>query len=565
MLLDDSPAATQDWIETFLTVPTPQGAVVEFKLFPQQKQMLADQTGRDITVKGRQTRASSLFLARNLRRMTNSFGLKCLVGTNSDQNTAMFRDRIRHHLRDLDRAGLHYDIVLDNKDEIVIGKEMQNRFVFASGEERTTGRSYSAHIVHLSEVAFWRPETASELIGSIIPAVPGPPAGWFDMESTPNGAEGIFYEYAHDAEGTDPLQGWQVHLYPWHMEPRYAGGIDASCDLRLSRDVFDQLVREFSPDPREQYLIEAFGLTVGQILWRRWRARELERTGVPFLQEYVEDLQSCWITGEQNYFTSPDGSDHLSYYRDQCIEPFKKMVELPFKNSNVSFHGPNLHIWELPAPGVKYVAYCDLAEGGTGRDHDFSVCQVVNAQSRHHAASLRLKCAPSEFGAMACAVAQYYNNATLGGERGNYGSAALDRIKELGYGNVYYHVDYEKNSKPTPWIYPNQQHRDEILRVLREAVFDHSVLTRDKVTVSEMGTFDWHKVGFQRQGYKAKARKRRHDDCVIGLAGALFVGQRVYRAPAPRNPNEPEEVVVGRHGVVMSRGNRAGQRPYLMR
>lgn len=529
--------------------------------------MLFEQTGRDITVKGRQTRASSLILARNLRRMTNSFGLKCLVGTDSDQNTAMFRDRIRHHIQDLARAGLEYEIVLDNKDEIVIGKEMQNRYIFASGEQRVAGRSFSAQVVHLSEVAFWRPETAGELIGAITPAVPGPPHGWFDMESTPNGAEGVFYEYAKDAEGNDLLGGWAVHFYPWHIEPRYRVGTDEACDIQTTQEIYDQLVRDFEPDGTERNLMEEFGLTVGHILWRRSRARELQKTGVPFLQEYIESLDSCWITGEENYFASPDGVDHLSYYRNQCVEPSEKRDALTFKGATIPFHGSNLHIWERPDPRSQYVGFADLAEGGTGRDHDFSTFIVVNAMTLHHAATLRLKCAPSEFGAMCCAVAQHYNTARLAGERGNYGSSALERIQDLGYQNVYYHYDPASSSTNLkPWIFPTQPIRNEILRALREAVFERTVLTRDKVTVGEMGTFDWHKVAMTKTGFKARARKRRHDDCVISLAGAVYVARKIFsQAVRRRHEDEPEEIVLGQHGVVVQRGSLAGQRPYPMR
>lgn len=548
----------QAWIETFLTIESERGAVVPFKLYPQQVRMLEDHTGRDITVKGRQTRASSLLLARNLRRMTTSFGLKCLVITQNDQATQMFRARILHHIEDLNRAGLNYPIVEDNKNGIVIGKDMGNRYVFASAEERVTGRSYSAHIVHASEVAHWKPENAGALIGSIVPAVPGPPTGWFDMESTPNGAEGVFYEYAQDALSDDPLQGWALHFYPWWLEPRYKGGTEEDCDLRLDRETFEDLVRTFSPSHRETFLMEQDALSIEQILWRRWRERELNRTGVPFLQEYVEDIQSCFITGSENYFASPDGADHLAMYRAECRDPIARVDALPYRGADISFFGQNLSVWEYPHPGDTYVVFCDLAEGGTGTDHDFSAACVVNAMTRHHAATLRIKCAPSDFGAMVCALGQYYNQAWVAGERGNYGSAALDRIRALSYPKVYYHVDYgPTNKKPDAWIFPTQQHRDELLRCLREAVFDHSFATRDRIALAEMGTFDWQKVSAQKAGYKAKARRRRNDDLVIALAGALYVAQRIYRAPRARRPDEPENVVVGRHGVVIQRGNKA--------
>ena len=97
-----------------------------------------------------------------------------------------------------------------------------------------------------------------------------------------------------------------------------------------------------------------------------------------------------------------------------------------------------------------------------------------------------------------------------------------------------------------------------MLRTLREGVFDHSFLTRDKVAVSELGTFGWHKVSATKPGYKARAKKRKHDDMVIALAGALFVAKRVFRGPRQHkrgmDEGKGEELVIGAHGVVLSHG-----------
>lgn len=564
LLFDPSPEATIDWIETFLSVPTERGTVVPFRCYPQQKLMAMEQTGRDITVKGRQTRASSFILARNLRRMTTNFGLKCLVMTNKDEITAQFRARIEHHLNDLRSHGLDYPVVFRNKDELVIGKQMECRFMFASGEERVTGRGYSAHIVHASEVAWWKPESAGDLMGGIVPSVPGPPNGWMDLESTPNGAEGLFYEYAQDALSGDPLQSWRLHFYPWFLEPRYRAGTTEDCDFFLDREMLEDLLSSFTPDYREQSLMKEHDLDPEQILWRRWRKREMSKTGIPFEQEYVESITDCFITGSENFFVSPDGIDHISKYRMQCSDPIDRKEELQYRNSSISFYGPNLQIWEYPDPKAMYVGFCDLAEGGTSRDHDYSTMVVLNCLTRHHVATLRLKCAPSEFGAMACAVGQYYNWATIGGERGGYGSAALERIRDLTYPKVYYHLDYGSKKAAEPWIHPTQQHRDEILRVFREGVFEHSFHTRDKNLVLEMGTFDWQKVGATKATYKARARKRKHDDLVIAAAGAAFVSQRIFRFSAGRRNEEPEELIVGMNGLVMRRGPRTNK-PMWMR
>lgn len=557
LLFDQTPAATQRWIETLLTIPSPQGAIVDFNLFPQQVRMLEEHTGRDLTVKGRQTRASSLILAKDLRRMTTSFGLNALVMPNTDQVAEIFRDRIRHHIRDLKGHGLDYPIVSDSKDELVIGKEMQNRYIFASGEERNPGRAYAAQIIHLSETAHWPAHSVGKLLGGIEPSFPGPPAGWWDMESTPNGGEGLFYDYAQEAQDED--DPWTLHFYPWYMEPRYRAGPldDTTCDLRLPLAVLQKREREFSATKEEQVLLD-IGLDIRQILWRRWRERELRKTGVPFLQEYVESIEGCFITGEENYFTSPDGIDHLKYYRAQCADPTERLMALPYRDTKaVEFFGSNLHIWERPDPKSQYVGYMDLSEGGQSEKSDSSALVVLNAFTRHHAATLRLKSSPSEFATMACAVMQFYNTGLLGGERGGYGSAALERCIDLQYPNIYYHFDVAKN-KTEAWIYPTEKSRDELLRVFKEDVFERVFMTRDATLVREMGSFGWSKASGNSARLKALAKKQRHDDMVISASGANFIVARSGRYPTPvraqRAPQTAEEIVVGANGLVMRRG-----------
>lgn len=556
-----NPDRTDEWIETFLTIPSVEGPVVDFKLYPQQRRMLKEHTGRDITVKGRQTRASSLILARNLRRMTTSYGLKCLVIAQDDPTTALFRDRIEHHLNDLAAHGLKY-AYRSNKEGIEIEK-MGNRFVFGSGEQRVAGRAYSAQIAHISELAHWKPENAGRLLGGITPAVPGPPHGWFDIESTPNGAEGEFFDYSIEAiEKSDPLDRWEMHFYPWFLEPRYRAGVVGTldCDLHLAPAEFEQLVDAFIPTKHEERLLDEYDLKVEQIIWRRWRERDLMKTGVPFLQEYVEELETCFITGEDNFFSSPDGMDHLGYYKSQTADPALRLDQLPWRGADLTFYGPNLSIWERPDPKQQYVGFLDAAEGGHSRDSDFSAFVVENIFTGHHAATLRLKATPSEVGAMCCAVMAFYNMGLMAGERGSYGSAALERIRDLRYPNIYYHVDYDKPQKPPePWIYPTQQHRDEILRIFRESIFERTFLTRDRILVGEMGTFS--RVKMRSGQTKAQAKRRKHDDMVISAAGATFVSQRMRKFHVKQAKSEPQTLVVGGGGIVMSREDADARQP----
>lgn len=554
------PHRVQDWIETFLTIPNERGQIVKMKLYPQQRAMDKNHTGRDNTVKGRQTRASSFILARNTRRMTTDFGLNCFVMTQDDVTTKAFRYRIQHHLADLRRAGLDYKVKIDNDDEMVIDG-LENRFIWASAEQRVAGRAISIHIAHLSEAAHYKPENEGEIIGGILPAVPDPPYGWADFESTPRGAEGLFYEQVQDSRPIDPMSIWSTHLYPWWIEPRYTvDEWDAAVGLPSHfRELVAELRRTFIPKPDEEKLMRVHGLTVGQILWRRLKQRDMAKTTTPFLQEFVEDLESCFMATGESFFTGADGIDHLAYHRENRQAPIERREMLVYKNSPVSFHGPNLSIWELPVPGDTYAQHQDTSKGGTARDADPSVITVMHAVTRHVVARLTVKASPREIAAMGCALGQFYNMALYSGERDAWGAQALERVKELSYPNIYYHVDYNRRSLVVdPWIYPTAENRNMMLLKLREWVFDHSIVIKDAVTLSEMGAFTWQKSN-SRDTWKASGKKS-HDDHVLSLAGCCVASERAALQARRHAVAAAEPVMIGKFGQVI---RRSGDGPKL--
>jgi len=507
------PLYEKEWIETFLTIPNEFGQTVQFNLTAQQQQMTAFQTGRDITVKGRQTRASSKIMARNVRRMTTSFGLNCVVITQTDEMTQMFRARIKHHLEDLASANMPFDFVIDNDYELVIGGKMRNRFIWASAQQKAGKRGVqTAHIVHASEVAHWPANVADNIIGGLLPACPPPPYGQFDIESTPNGADGLFFNYTMDARPFNPMSEWTVNMFPWWLELTY------NIELYRESGLYDieDLVSNFQPTDAERKLIDEHKLTPKQILWRRIKAQSLLKAGTPFAQEYPEDLHTCFMTAGECYFADPE-YDHFDYYRDLMHAPMLVLRGLPYNEDVVDFHGGVLNIWEPPQPGKSYVAWADTA---TGQSEDFSAIGVLDVQTNHLVASLRVRVSPERTGAIACAVAQYYNMAFLGIERNSYGLAALSvALNDLRYQNLYYDFLNEPNN-PKAGYYTTQENRDKMLGRLRAAVFGHTLVFADQVLLMEMGAFTWTKAG---RTWRAEARQGAHDDMVMMMAGLLVI------------------------------------------
>ena len=508
------PECEQEWIETFLTIPNEFGNTVEFRLTDQQKLMQTYHTGRDITVKGRQTRASSDIMARNVRRMTTSAGLNCVVVTQTDEMTQMFRARIKHHLEDLAAANMPFDFITDNDYELVIGHKMHNRFIWASAQQKAGKRGVqTAHIVHASEVAHWPAGQDRLIIGGLLPACPPPPYGWFDIESTPNGAEGLFYDYVMGSRLFDPLSEWSAHLYEWWYEKTYH--IDAYRESGLY-DI-DAMLRDFTPTDLERRLMADHGLSPGQILWRRIQRASLLKTGALFEQEYPENLNDCFLAAGECYFADSE-FDHINYYRTEMIHsPALVLPSLTYNKDVVEFRGAYLNIWEAPVPGKNYVVWLDTA---TGQSEDYSAIGVLDPATTHIVATLRVRTTPERSGAMACAVANYYNNAYLGIERNSYGLSALSvALNDLRYPNLYYDIINEP-TKPSCGWYTTHDNRDKMLGGLRAAFFGHTLIFHDQVSLMEMGAFTWQKAG---QQWKAQARQGAHDDMVMVLAGLLAI------------------------------------------
>lgn len=561
LMFDPSPEATQAWIEKYLTVPDENGFVVPFRLTPQQVQILQNTSYRDVTVKGRQTRASSIIMARSVRRMCTGdlFSANAVIGAQDDATTqAGFRARILHHIKDLRSKGLDVETGLDNDKELVI-TSFDNRFVWVSGQMATMSRGYSVQIVHLSEFAHWR-ESAAKLLGGVIPSVG--PRGQIDLESTPTGEVGAFYDFAMKQSRLNNPDGlWNVHLYPWWLEARYivSDDIKSGADIVIPAQELLDRERDFMPTEHEAKLIRDFGLTTRHMLWRRLKKSQQDATQAPFLQEFPESLDTCWVGTEGRFFDTPDGVDHLEHYHENRAEPVKRYENLPYKGGQVSFFGAHLSVWEFPDANDTYVGGFDAAGGGMTNDADYSVLYILSTKKEKIVAELRLRCSPKQFALMIAAVGTLYNGATINGEREARGAMVFEELRDLHYPYIYYYVDpakpLGKNETAKPGMYPTVQNRQMVLERLKTAVTSHALESKAPELIREMNVFTMQK--FQnRMRAAAMDIVGAHDDCIFAAAYGWFIVDKV-RNRLRRERWDNETIVTGPLGRVIRRGEEA--------
>ncbi len=141
------------------------------------------------------------------------------------------------------------------------------------------GRGMTIHNLHCSEVSRW-PRGGRETLASLRAAVV--PGGEIVLESTANGAAGVFYEEWQKAEET----GYTRHFFPWWYDASY--GEDGARRSRLG-----------PLTPEEEELMAKHGLTLKQIAWRRKQWKTLRGLAG---QEYAEDPASCFLASGECVF-----------------------------------------------------------------------------------------------------------------------------------------------------------------------------------------------------------------------------------------------------------------------
>lgn len=277
-----------------LKILNKNGRVVRYTPNAVQKQLLRALTGRDLVLKARQMGLSTAIQA---RYFTLALSRTALVATMAHDaaTTAKLRrmaQRFYDHLEAKPRRGL-------NNAATVTYPDSSSEVTIATAGSLAVGRGGTYTHVHGSEVAFWKDATA--IMAGLLQGVPA--HGEIILESTPNGAQGWFYERCMEA--LDGGTSWRLHFFPWWHDNGYRVALPPGETLAYSDD--------------EARLVARHGLSAEQIAWRRAKQRELRHL---FAQEYPEDPRACFLLSGQSYFgtldgvfVAPDGSPYCADHR----------------------------------------------------------------------------------------------------------------------------------------------------------------------------------------------------------------------------------------------------------
>jgi|HubBroStandDraft_5_1064220.scaffolds.fasta_scaffold24651_4 hypothetical protein len=429
--------------------------------------------------------AGSMLISQNAEYATAHFGILKLAYRHFmeadpyDNEKNEWAIGLRQHL-------LH--IAYSNRRELIFD-QIDSRVRCASAEVEETGQGFTIQHLACTEVSRWqgKPE---ETLANAKEAIPAD--GTMEIECTPNGAGGYFFEEWNRSTSGDPTKReFMPHFHPWWWQDEYR---------RKPAVPMSQLTDE------ERTLVMAHGLDGEQITWRREKVESLRHN---FAEKYAEDPISCFILSGNAFFEKE--ILNLRYHELQTYTPLEKFNKLT--------------IFKKVIKHRRYIIGVDVATGlpVTSENPDFSAAVVIDQETGEEMAAYRAHVLPEELAHDMFELGTLYNNAEVAIERNNEGGTVIMALKIAEqYGNIYTHKDWWKrdwqNTRFIEGFLTTQKTRPIALNRIRWMVAHSPETIHDLIFIGEAMSF----IHDEKTG-KPQAAKGAHDDTVMCRAIAHYV------------------------------------------
>jgi hypothetical protein len=450
-----------------------------------RKQYAAAGKVRVIILKARQQGLSTYTSAKLYSRLSQMPAKKGLVVAHKADSTRALFDmyqRIHAEVPELLKPSTRYS----SRRELMFDKLDSGLMVATAGGDGIARGETITHC-HLSEVAFWPTATAADNLNALLQAIPNTPDTEIYVESTANGMNGVFYDLWQGAVNGE--NGFIAFFSPWFDSPEY----------------IEEVPVGFERTYEEEELASVYGLTDGQLVWRRQKIAQNGREA--FMQEYPSNADEAFISSGRPVFNP----EQLQEWLRAAPEPKRRMAV----EEGVLREHPRgeLFVYHDYEQTEVYTIGADIGMGI--RDGDYSIAQILDSR-RRQVAVWRGLVHPDYFADILQALGLHYNTARIAPENNNHGILTAVRLgRDLAYPNVYTEVNEGKlNDQNTIAIgfRTNVKTKPLIIDRLRASCRDDEIEINDKTTLREMLSYVVNESGAM------EAEEGCHDDTVMALA-----------------------------------------------
>lgn len=456
-------------IRRLLKIRIKKGGIRYLKLNRAQQEYSRRCSARNIVLKARQVGITTYIAARFFIQTITKPGTLTVQVAHSDESAQAIFNIVHRFWEKLPNSRVHRGALIKSRSNVrqIVFPRLDSEYRVETADDNA-GRGMTIHNLHCSEVSRWT-RGAEETLASLRAAVV--PDGEIVLESTPNGASGLFYEEWDKAEE----RGYTKHFFPWWYEASY------------KEDVTKKPVGTQSDEEKE--LVKLHGLTEEQIAWRRSRWRMMRGQAA---QEYAEDPLSCFLASGECVFDA---------------EAIQKAAVGAGPACESEDNG-RLQVWLPAIKQWQYIIGVDAAGGGT--EGDYACAQVIERESGLQCAELHGHFPPLELARRLVKLGKRYENALIAVERNNHGYGVLAHLKDLEYERLF------SQGGQDGWL-TSVVTRPAMIENLAAVLMEKPELFHSPRLLGEMKTFVRYADGH------AAAAEGAHDDCVMAMGIALGV------------------------------------------
>lgn len=480
-------------------VPKEGGGRIPFVLSPTQRAIQAARSARMILCKGRQVRATTVEVARDVWWFLTKRGARVVVITQSAENDTGVKDvvyKIDVFLDSLQQHG--YVLPFGRKqsaDWSMPSRDATLRVIQSGASERaatTKGRGGTVNRLHMTEMSLWG-DYANETFNSITKSVPETGSEIIN-ETTPRGAYGFYFEqWSAAVAGTS---AYVPHFFGWWLEEDYRRPLDEGETLEPLNDIERGLLRS--------------GATLEAVKWRRWAIKENGGNEELVNQEFPNDPQTCFLVAGAGFFDQAVTTRLIT-------EATKPERVVPVRTSGG--YG-EARFWASPDPNASYIIAADTSEGtfdalsvsGESGGRDRSAAQVYEVGSGRHMATMDGQFKPLVFARWLAWLGKAFNKAKIAVERNNHGHAVLLALAAV----EKYPAIFDDRDGKAGWL-THEVTRTPALDKLEEAHRSGVWSTCDAIILGEFRTFIVNRRG------RPEGAHGSHDEHPICAAIALNV------------------------------------------
>ena len=392
--------------------------------------------------------------------------------------------------------------------------------------------------LHCSEVASWTAGGEDYLLGLLNCVVQG-----FEteavIESTAQGVGGVFHDMYWDAaEGNS---GWEAIFFPWYIYSYYSKPFTSEEEKEKFKEELGRDKR-YGGDAEKSLLgvsceydlgdkVKKFTCDLENLNWRRQCIKtQCQNDLRKFHQEFPTNAREAFVTTGRGVFDMDVMGklilESQRLQRERPSEGFHIPVQSWKEKGGEKYiieamDEGGLQVWERPIPNREYRIGADVSEGiDVGRDTDWSVAVVLNAENMDEVAMLRVKIDPDLFGWQLASLGKWYNNAKLLVERNNHGLVTLKFLSDVHlYPDIYSEKILDERSSRSArklGFHTTVKSKPLIIDYLKELIREDDINIRSPKLLDELQTF----VNFPNG--RMAAQSGSHDDCVMALAIACF-------------------------------------------